>query len=49
MQEKTGVHVFKLDKKETLAGKLMWVVVESLWLLCGVAGCNQAQCDRLLC
>ena len=45
VQDKMCVHVCKLDKKETLAGKLMWVVVQSLWLLCCVAGCNQAQCD----
>ena len=31
------------DKKETLAGKLMWV-----WLLCCITGCWQAQCDHLL-
>ena len=34
-QDKTFVHVCKLDKKkETLAGELMWVVVQNLWLLC---------------
>lgn len=37
------MHVCKLDKKDTLAGKLM-VVVQTLWLLCCLAGA--AQCDH---
>lgn len=44
VQDGTHVHVCKLDEKEDSAGK-KWVVVHSLWLLCGVAGCRLAQCD----
>lgn len=33
-QNKMCGHVWKLDKRETLVGKLMWVVVQNLWLLC---------------
>lgn len=43
MQDKACVHVCKSDKKETSAGKLMWVV-QCLNLLCN--RCCLAQCDR---
>ena len=43
VQDKTCVHVCELDKTETSAGKLMWVIVQCLWLLCCIAGCQQAQ------
>ena len=35
-QDKFCVHVCKLDKKETLAGKIMCVVIQSLGFLCVV-------------
>lgn len=44
----TSIHVCKLDKKPILAGKLLWVEVHSLRLLCCAAGCYQAECDNLL-
>lgn len=43
VQDKTCL---KLD--ETLAVKLMWLVVQSLWPLV-LCSCCLAQCDRLLC
>ena len=35
----TCVHVLELDKKEALAGEMMWVVIQSLSVLCCVTGC----------
>lgn len=47
-KNKKCVHVCNLYKEETLAGKLMCVVVHRLWLLGCVAGFCLAQCDCLL-
>lgn len=42
VQDKMCVPACKLDKKEPLARKLTWVIVQCLWLLWSVAGCCQA-------
>ena len=33
VQDKMSVHVSNSDKTETVAGKLIWVVIHRLWLL----------------